>query len=201
MRLSLTYLLAIVLTMARALAQQPTASPNTIEPPAPSVSPAPALTPAAPSETPPPKRGWFGRVMHPFSGPSATPKYKDLKLRGLALVLEISPQPVKLSEIRQINIKLRMTNQSKRSVELNFKTDQRIEIYLTNSGGVVLSKWSDNHAIAEKPGLILINPEEQLEYNESITTRDLAPDKVYIADVFFPQYPDLRVRQKFLTAP
>jgi hypothetical protein len=65
----------------------------------------------------------------------------------------------------------------------------------------VLTKWSDNHAINENPGVVLINPREHIEYNERISTRELTPDKVFIAEVFFPKYPDLRVRQKFLTAP
>ncbi len=70
-----------------------------------------------------------------------------------------------------------------------------------NSEGKILTKWSDNHAIAEKPATILINPQERIEYNETIATRDLAPNKVFIAEVFFPQYPELRVRQKFLAVP
>ena len=32
-------------------------------------------------------------------------------------------------------------------------------------------------------------------------TRDLVPNKVSIVEVFFPQYPELNVRQKFMTAP
>jgi hypothetical protein len=70
-----------------------------------------------------------------------------------------------------------------------------------NTAETVLTKWSDNHAITEKPGTVLINPQEHIEYNETITTRDLTPNKVFIAEVFFPQYPELRIRQKFLTAP
>ena len=90
---------------------------------------------------------------------------------------------------------------SKRPVELQFPNEQRIEIYLFNSTERVLTKWSDNHAFAEKPGSFLINPDEHIEYNEKIATRDLTPNTVFIADVFFPRYPDLRIRQKFLTAP
>ena len=37
--------------------------------------------------------------------------------------------------------------------------------------------------------------------NFSIATRELTTNKVFIAEVFFPKYPELRVRQKFLTAP
>lgn len=149
----------------------------------------------------PPKRGWFGRVLHPFNSGSRLPEYNDPRLRGLALRLELSPQPVKLSEVRLLNVKVTLTNMSKRPVELQFPDEQRIEIYLLNSTERVLTKWSDNHAFEKKPGTILINPEEHIEYNEKIATRDLSPNTVFIAEVFFPRYPDLRIRQKFLTAP
>ena len=154
---------------------------------------------ATPTSTPQ-KRGWLGRIVHPFSSTSI-PQYKDPKLRGLALDLVVAPQTAKLSETRQLDIKLTLANQSKRAITLDFPTNQRIEIYLMNTAETVLTKWSDNHAITEKSGTVLINPQEHIEYSETITTRDLTPNKVFIAEVFFPQYPELRTRQKFLTAP
>src|SRR5207244_4506780 len=153
----------------------------------------------APTATPH-RRSWLGRILHPFS-PEVVPQYKDPRLRGLALDLQIAPQTVKLSEVRQLEIKVTLTNLSKRPVPLDFPTNQRIEIYLRNSAGDILTKWSDNHAIAEKPGTILVNPQERIEYSETISTRELTPNKVFIAEVFFPQYPELRIRQKFLAVP
>ena len=153
-----------------------------------------------PTSTPARRRGWLSRLLHPFS-PDAVPQYNDARLRGLTVELLITPQTVKLSEVRQLGIKLTLANISKRPVTLDFLTNQRIEIYLTSSEGNILTKWSDNHAIAEKPATILINPQERIEYNETIATRDLAPNRVFIAEVFFPQYPELRVRQKFLAVP
>src|SRR5437016_7023377 len=155
---------------------------------------------AAPAPTPARRRGWLSRILHPFS-PEVVPQYKDPRLRGVAVDLQITPQTVKLSEVRQLAIKVTLTNLSKRPVALDFPTSQRIEIYLKNSAGEILTKWSDNHAIAEKPATILINPQERIEYNETISTRDLTPNKVFIAEVFFPQYPELRIRQKFLAVP
>jgi len=146
------------------------------------------------------KRGWFGRILHPFS-PTRLTQYQNPKLNGLTLDLLVAPQTVKLSEVRQLEIKLTLTNQAKRPIPLDFPTDQRIEIYLKNSADVILTKWSDNHAITETPGTVLINPQEHVEYNETIATRDLSPNKVFVAEVFFPKYPELRIRQKFLTAP
>src|SRR5437762_1138003 len=128
-------------------------------------------------------------------------EYKDPRLRGLALDLQITPQTVKLSEVRQLSVKVTLANLSKRPVTLDFPTTQRIEIYLTNSAGEVLTKWSENHAIGEKPATILINPSERIEYNETISTRELTPNKVFIAEVFFPQFLELRIRQKFLAVP
>jgi hypothetical protein len=153
-----------------------------------------------PTSTPSRKRGWLSRILHPFS-PEVIPQYKDPRLRGLALDLQISPQTVKLSEVRQLGVKATLANLSKRPVGLDFPTNQRIEIYLMDSAGAILAKWSDNHAIAEKPGTILINPQERIEYSETIATRELTPNKVFIAEVFFPQYPELRIRQKFLAVP
>jgi hypothetical protein len=153
-----------------------------------------------PTPTAPRKRGWLSRILHPFS-PNVVPQYKDARLRGLALDLQITPQTVKLSEVRQLAVKATLANLSKRPVTLDFPTSQRIEIYLKNSAGDILTKWSENHAIIDKPATILINPGERIEYNETISTRELTPNKVFIAEVFFPQYLELRIRQKFLAVP
>jgi hypothetical protein len=145
------------------------------------------------------KRSWFGHIFHPFSSTSL-PEYKDPRLRGLTLDLLVTPQIVKLSEVRQLQIKIIVTNLGKRAVTLDFSTDQRIEIYLRNSAETILTKWTENHAITEKTATVLINPQEHVEYNETIATRDLVPSKVFIVEVFFPQYPELNIRQKFMTA-
>jgi len=117
------------------------------------------------------------------------------------LDLHISPEMVKLSEVRQLEVKLILSNQAKRAVVLDFPSDQRIEIYLRNAADAVLTRWSENHAITPTAGTVLINPGEQVEYNETIATRDLTPNRVFTVEVFFPNYPELRARQKFLTAP
>jgi hypothetical protein len=149
----------------------------------------------------PPRRGLFGRMLHPFSASAPIPRYKDVKLDGLVLDLQIRPQPVKLSEVRQLEVKAILTTLANKPTTLDFSNDQRVEIYLRNSTEAILTKWSDNHAPKETPGTLVVNPQETIEYKETIATRELAPNKVYIAEVFFPKYPELRARQKFMTAP
>jgi intracellular proteinase inhibitor BsuPI len=193
---------AIIFSMLLAAAAGLLAQGTTPEPsasPAPSVTPVPTSTPITTSTLK--KRGLIGRIFHPFSSSDVLPKYNDRKLRGLVLDLQVSPQPVRLSEIRQMEIKVTVTNLGNRMIPLDFPTDQRIEVQLFNSADAVLTKWSENHAIKDKPGTVLINPGEHVEYKENIATRDLTPGRVFTAEVFFPKYPDLKIRQKFLTEP
>ncbi|MFN2508900.1 MAG: BsuPI-related putative proteinase inhibitor [Chthoniobacterales bacterium] len=148
----------------------------------------------------PERRSWLSRL-NPFGRSERLPEYKDPQLQGLVLTLQLSPQPIKLSELRQMDVKLTLKNKAKRPITLEFPTSQRFEIYLRNSAETILTTWSENHAFAEVTGTVFINPQEHIQYAETIATRELTPNKVFIAEVFFPKYPELRVRQKFLTAP
>ena len=189
-----------ILIASSALAQD-TAPPPAAEEKSSSPTPSAASTSPPISTSTMQKRGFFGRVLHPFSSSEVLPKYNDRRLRGLVLNLQVSPQPVRLSEMRQVEIKVTVTNMANHVIQLDFPTDQRIEIQLLNAADVVLTKWSDNHAVKEKPATVLINPGEHIEYKESIATRELTPGKVFTAEAFFPKYPDLKIRQKFLTEP
>ena len=177
----------------------PTPSDNAIVPRSP--APTAVATPPVKTTTTMERRGLFGRILHPFSSSDVLPKYQNRKLRGLVLNLQVSPQPVRLSEVRQLEVRVILKNLGDRMVNLEFPTDQRIEVQLLDSGGSVLTKWSENHAIKETPANVLVNPEEQIEYKESIATRDLTPGRVFTAEAFFPKYPELRIRQKFMTEP
>jgi intracellular proteinase inhibitor BsuPI len=172
---SLAFVLATLVVTARLSAQEPAGTPE--------------------------KRSWFNRLLHPFGSSNPIPSYKDARLRGLLLEMKLSPEPVKLSEVRQLQVSLTLKNVSKRAVILEFPSEQRFEIYLRNSTEAILTIWSDNHAFEDKPATVLINPAEHIDYPATIATRDLSPNKVFIAEAFFPQFPELRVRQKFLTAP
>jgi Intracellular proteinase inhibitor len=147
------------------------------------------------------KRSWLGRVLHPFGSSQKIPDYKNPRLRGLVLEVQLPPEPIKLSEIRQLPVTVRLTNRANRAVELNFPSEQRIEILLHDAAGQVVTRWSDNRAFAEQVATVLINPNEHIEYSETIATRDLAPGKVFTVEVTVPAYPELDAKRKSLTAP
>jgi hypothetical protein len=151
----------------------------------------------------PQKRSLISRVLNPFGWGTGErlPEYRDPRLRGLVLSLTLSEQPIKLSETRQMEVRVRLTNRSKRPIRLEFNDSQRIEILLRNTAEQILTTWSDNHAFNEVAATVLINPQEHIEYPETIATRELTPNRVFICEVYFPKYPELLIRQKFLTAP
>ncbi len=147
------------------------------------------------------KRGVLGRLFHPFSSSEKLPQYRNQKLSGLVLSLQLPAEPVKLSEIRQLPVTIHLTNRGTRAVELSFPTEQRIEILLHDAAGRVVTRWSDNRAFEATPATILINPNEHLEYAETIATRDLAPGKVFTVETMVPAYPELDAKRKSIAAP
>jgi len=155
----------------------------------------------APSPSPP-QRGFLNRMFHPFaSSKKKAPKYQDPRLGGLLVEVQVPAEPIRLSEVRQLRVQAVLRNIGNSPVPLDFPTSQRIDIHLLNSAGEVLTRWSENRAFTEEIGNLTINPREQVAYNETIATRELQPGRVYSVEVFFPKYPELRARQKFMTAP
>jgi hypothetical protein len=159
------------------------------------------ITASAPAQSSAPRRSMVDRILHPFGSSKKAPSYHDPRLNGLLLEVQVPPQAVRLSEVRQLHVKATLGNIGKGPASLEFPTSQRIEIQLLDAAGQVLTRWSENRAFAQEAGHLLINPREQIVYDETIATRELQPGRVYSADVFFPNYPELHARQKFMTAP
>ena len=160
-----------------------------------------AAAPFSEADDAAPKRGLFGRLLHPFSSSTKVPEYRNSKIRGLVLALQLPDEPIKLSEVRQLPVQISLTNRGDRAVELNFPTAQRVEIYLRDAAGRIVTRWSDNRAFEATQASILINSGEHLEYAETIATRDLIPNKVFTVEVMVPAYPELDTKRKSLTAP
>jgi Intracellular proteinase inhibitor len=161
-----------------------------------------ALSDATAQAPSPAERSFFNRMLHPFgSAKKKAPKYQDPHLRGLMLEVQVPTEPIRLSEVRQLRVQAILSNIGGSPVPLEFPTSQRIDIQLLNPAGEVMTRWSENRAFTEEIGTLTINPREQVVYNETIATRELQPGRVYSVEVFFPKYPELRTRQKFMTAP
>src|SRR5207245_11384381 len=102
---------------------------------------------------------------------------------------------------RRLRVQAISTNIVSCQLSRDVPTATRIDIHLRNSADEVLPRWSENRAFTEEIANLTINPREEVVYDEAIATRELQPGRVYSVEVFFPKYPELRARQKFMTAP
>ena len=121
--------------------------------------------------------------------------------RQIEVSMGVSPLPVSLSQTRQLEVVLKLFNRSKKFVQLEFPTTQRIELLIRDAQGKMITQWSEDHAFAAEVGLVSINPSERIQYTARISTRDLEPRKGYNLEAFLPQFPELRSDLKFVPAP
>ncbi len=123
--------------------------------------------------------------------------------RGLAVQMKSSPDPVKLGETREINVTLILRNTSKVTANLKFATSQTIEILLREPDtGKVISQWSTDHTFSTESRYVVINPQERVEYNEPITTRDMHAGKTYNLEAYFVGYDqELRAMKPVVPQP
>ena len=72
-----------------------------------------------------------------------------------------------------MKVTLTLTNHSKKLVQLDFPTSQRVEVLLKTKDGKTIETWSQDQAFTSEPTLVTINPNERLEYSVDVSTRDM----------------------------
>lgn len=123
--------------------------------------------------------------------------------RGLAVEIKASPDPVKLGEVRQLDVSLTLRNTSKQVINLKFDTTQTIEIVLKEQGsGKIVSQWSTDETFQPATRYLVINPHERIEYNQPITTRELHAGTTYSLEGYFVGYDqELRASRPVIPQP
>ena len=155
-----------------------------------SVRPLFANEETTPQPTPTP--GFFHRALNVFH------KDKPKADKKLQLTLSYSPQPVKLSAGKEIQVTLVLTNGTGKFVQLSFPTTQRVEVLLRNEAGKLVTQWSEEQTFTNDPGYVSIDPGEHVQYTVNISGRDLIPGKTYSIEGFFPNYENLRATSNFV---
>jgi hypothetical protein len=149
----------------------------------------------AAEETPPPapKPSLFHRMLHPFGeSKPKEPKVRGTNFKQLEMGVQIEPNPVKISENRQIKVTLTLTNRGGKLAQLEFPTSQRVEVLVRAKGGQMIEQWSQDQAFTNEPTLVTINPRERLEYSVKVATRDMTAGEAYTVEAFFPNFDALR---------
>jgi hypothetical protein len=117
---------------------------------------------------------------------------------GMELQMEISPSPFKLSEDREVKVTVAVYNRTKKFIHLDFPTSQRIEILVRDAAGKVVTTWSEDQSFTDDPASVTINPDERIEYAETVATREMTAGQPCVIEVSFPSYPDLKIQQQVI---
>lgn len=132
----------------------------------------------------------------PVIGSKTTP-------RGLVLEIKATPDPLKLGEVRQMQVTLTLRNNGKRAANFKFPTSQEIEILLRDQAtGKPIAAWSADRTFDPQPRFVMLNAKERLEFSEPLTTRDLKAGKVYSLEAYFVgNEEELRVSRPVIPQP
>lgn len=107
---------------------------------------------------------------------------------GSKLVVE--PSEFSVDDRREITVRFVVQNRTNRLVKLDFPTSQRMEILVRNPAGEVVEKWSDDRAFQDEAGVVMINPDERIQYEERIATREMQPGTTYTIEASLANNPE-----------
>lgn len=139
-----------------------------------------------------------GQVVGFFTGMFASVKLPGPITRSEEATLTLDPEAPNLADAREVDVTYSIRNNSNRMARLDFATSQRIEILTRNSAGSVIDRWSDDRSFQPQEGIVVINPNERIEYREKISTRDMKQGQTYEVEAMLKTDPDFRL-QKPLT--
>jgi hypothetical protein len=163
---------------------------------------------ATPKPGQPEHPGLFNRIYHSLhiaeDKPAEQKKEEISKLpqwKHLALIMTVDPQPLHVSETHQFKVTLKLENLSKKPVQMDFPTSQRIEVVLKSADGKMVAHSSEGQTYNNEPGIVSVNPGERLEYNAMLSTRDLKSSGKYIVEGFFPNFETLHTTKEIVVLP
>ena len=112
--------------------------------------------------------------------------------KSLVASMKLEPAQVRLSEARVIEVTVSIVNHGKTAAHLDFPSSLRMDVVVKAEGGKVVSRWSDDQRIEKEPGILIINPNERLEYSAKISTREMTAGKPFEIEAYFPSFERLR---------
>jgi Intracellular proteinase inhibitor len=123
---------------------------------------------------------------NPF-GPITGPVYYGLEMR-----LKVSPDVIRLSDTRALEVHLQLINRSKKPINLLFNDSRKYDFILRDGNGKKLGQWSDDQPVNQTPGYVIINPSERAEFVGNVSTRDMVAGRTYTVETLVVGYDKMR---------
>lgn len=115
--------------------------------------------------------------------------------------LTIEPKSFSVGDRRELDTTYVVRNNTNKLLRLDFTTSQRLEIITRDAAGNVIDKWSDDRAFKPQEGIIIINPKERIQFNETVPTRDMKPAEPYTIQADVVGYPDYSANKIVTPSP
>jgi hypothetical protein len=100
----------------------------------------------------------------------------------------VSPDPIKLSDTRSLEVRIQLINRVKKTVNLVFNDGREYDFVLRDSNGKKLVQWSDDQPANPNPGYVIVNPKERSEFVGTISTRDMVAGRSYVLEAMIVGY-------------
>lgn len=113
------------------------------------------------------------------------------KQPALLASVRLDPAEVVLADRRDVRVFFTVENTTRRSQRLDFPTAQRIELAMIAPDGRRLFLWSEDRLFDPKPGTVVINPRERIEYEATVPTRDMTAGATYSLETGLVGYPEV----------
>lgn len=104
--------------------------------------------------------------------------------------LTIQPKTIKLADRNEFDVTFRIENTRSKLIKLDFPTTQRFDITVKDASGALIYQWSANQTFPPEDGVLMINPNERVEYTESISTQGLKPGETYWVEATLANNPE-----------
>lgn len=125
-----------------------------------------------------------GQIKRFFNGIFASVHLGPLRSAPVTSQLGVDPSSFPLQDRRELTATYTIRNNTREMMRLEYPTSQRIDIVTRDGNGVVIDKWSDDRSFDAVEGLVVINPNERIEYQEKIPTREMKAGQSYQVDAF-----------------
>ena len=129
-----------------------------------------------------------GDFLDPVIPDSVTlgPKQPELQTK-----VRLDPEEVVLADRRDVRVIFSVQNTTRRSLRLDFPTAQRIELAMIAPDGKRLFLWSEDRLFDPRPGTVVINARERIEYEATVPTRDMTAGSTYSVEIGLVGYPEV----------
>jgi hypothetical protein len=110
---------------------------------------------------------------------------------GLEMRVTLTPDTIKLPDIRSFEARIVLINRTKKAVTLSFNDSRAYDFILRDATGKKLVQWTDDQPVTQNPAYVILNPNERSEFVGTISTRDMVVGRPYVLEASIVGYPKM----------